>query len=236
MRLGELARGVVAAAELKVPTLSVLATIVVERLCDTAALLTLFTLSAFLLPEVISVQVRNGSLLAAVAVAAGLVVITLGGGWFKTSSWFKRLERFPAAAKFVGELIDGSQGLRSFRVAAGVVLLSFSLWLCDATLFWITARAMGFSPDLSYLYSVVTLASAAAASALPAVPGAFGNFEAAVKQILVHFGYAKPLAVSFAAFVHLVTYIVFTVLGLAFFYRLGYTFSGLRETLRRRES
>ena len=67
------------------------------------------------------------------------------------------------------------------------------------------------------------------------MPGAFGNFEAAVKLMMIQFGYSSTLSLNFATCVHLASYIVMTVLGLGFFFRLGHTFSGLTRMLDKKE-
>ena len=101
-------------------------------------------------------------------------------------------------------------------------------------LFWTAARALGVEPALGFFASVAVVACAAGASALPAMPGAFGNFEAFVKYVLIKFGYAKPLAVGYAALVHLTMYSVVTALGLVYLYRMGHTFASLRKALENR--
>lgn len=236
LRVGEFARALVGARELDVPAASVFATIVVERLCDTAALLGIFSACALARPDLVGSTLRFWALAATFGCVFGLAAIALGGERLRRAPLFTRIEAFPKAARLAEELIRGSRGMRSGAAAAAVAALSVALWLCDAGLYWAAARAMVFSPSLGYAQSVVVLATAGAASALPAVPGAFGNFEASVKVLLEHFGYAKELGLSYAAFVHLIMYAVVTSLGIVFFYRLGHTFAGLKGALLRGKS
>jgi uncharacterized protein (TIRG00374 family) len=235
MRLGEVARAFITGRELNVPLMTVLATIVVERLCDMGALLLMLAVAAVLLPGAVHPQILFWSAVGALGIFAGLFVVTIGGERFKQSKLFAGLSRWPRLQRLAGDLITGTEGLRTWSTGGQVIGLSFVLWLADSGLYWAVARSMGFSPEMGYGQAVVTLSSAAAASALPAVPGAWGNFEAAVKQVLMHFGYGKALSLSYAAFVHMIMYVVVTALGLLFFYRLGHTLSGLREALEKRK-
>ncbi|MFH1724550.1 MAG: lysylphosphatidylglycerol synthase transmembrane domain-containing protein [Elusimicrobiota bacterium] len=231
LRLGELARGIVAARELKISTVSVLATIFVERMCDTAALTALFVVGSLALPELVDARVRMWALVLAAVLVAVLAVLAAAGDWLLGSRWGRRLETRPRLRRVFADLVAGTRALRSWKAAAPVAGLSLGLWICDGTAFWVVARAMDFDPALSFPRSITTLAAAAAGTALPAVPGAFGNFEAAIKLILMHFGYGRALALSYATFLHLVMFAVMTTLGIVFFYRLGHTFSSLRRSL-----
>lgn len=233
MRLGELARGVVAAQELKVPLVAVLSTIVVERVCDTAALLALFSGAAALMPEHVDPRLRLWGAAGAAGLAAGLALTAFLGPRLERLLDAPALKRRPRAAAFLRDLLAGARGLRSWPAAAEIACWSLALWLVNGVLFWTAGRVLGLSPSLGGLEAMLAVSSAAAASALPAVPGAFGNFEAAVRALLEHLGYAKGAALTFAAFTHLVVYAVVTSLGIAFLYRLGHTVSTLRGLLRR---
>lgn len=232
LRIGEFARAYFAGKVLGIGVWSALSTILVERLCDLAALLLLFYVSSAGLGSAISPALRHGALLA----AAGVVVLLFGVSLAEHAlerfeAWRSLPARHPKVHRLVQELILGSKALRSPGRAAGVAALSFALWLCDALIYWSGAQALGFDPAVSYPRAVSVLAVAAGACALPALPGAFGNFEAGVKAILGHYGYAAGLALSYATFLHLVMYAIVTTLGVVFLYKLGYSLSGLGRRL-----
>ena len=232
LRLGEFARGYFAGKVLGIPVWSALSTILVERLCDTTALLILFGVSSIWLGEVISPALRHGVFLGAGAVAAVLFgVTTIEHALERFDAWRRLEARHPRVHRLIEELILGTRALRSPGRAAAVAALSFALWLCDALLFWATARALDFDRSLGYLHSVAVLTAAAGACAIPAVPGAFGNFEAGVKAILGHFGYGANLSIGYAALIHLVMYAVVTSLGIVFLHRFGYSLAGLGRAL-----
>ncbi|MBI5245516.1 MAG: flippase-like domain-containing protein [Elusimicrobia bacterium] len=232
LRLGEFARGYFTGIALDIPVWSALSTILVERLCDATALLILFGVGSAWLSDVISQALRRSVLLAvacAVFVLFGVTTIEHALDHFEV--WRRLQTRHPRLHRLIEELILGTRALRSPGRAAAVAGLSFTLWLCDACLYWATAQALGFDPALSYLRSVAVLTAAAGACALPAMPGAFGNFEAGVKALLVHFGYSAESSIGYAALIHLVMYAVVTSLGILFLHRFGYSLAGLGRKL-----
>ena len=121
-------------------------------------------------------------------------------------------------------------------MAVPAAALSLSLWLIDAGIYWFTSRAMGLEPGLSYGRSVVVLSTAAAASAIPAAPGAFGIFEQFVETLLVAWKVPAPVALAYAGIVHLVMYLIVTLLGIIFLYQLGHSFGSLGRAVRRKPS
>lgn len=230
MRLGELARAVLGGIELETHAFSVLATILIERLCDAAALFALFAV----VPGVLGVPVeRSWGATAAVLAAAGVAAIAaaaLSERWLVELSR-QRLARWPRAAHLASDLAAGAGGLRSPGAWWRVAGLSLGLWLLDAGMFWSSARALDLEPELGFGRAVVLVTGAAASTSLPAAPGAFGNFEAAVKWLLVRFGTEPGAAFAYAAFTHLVMYTVVTGLGIVFLYRLGHTMEGLKRAV-----
>jgi glycosyltransferase 2 family protein len=235
LRVGELARAYVAGKELSLSTTSVLGTILVERLCDTVALLTLFSISAFYVPGIIPSQVRFSVIALAGGLFLALVLLAMLDRHIQLGKpWLRALKAYPRVHLLAEELLVGGRALRGAWDASRIAFLSLMLWLSDSLLFWFTARTLGFDPSLGFFQSVTVVAFAAGASSLPAMPGAFGNFEAFVKYILRRFGYEPGLAIGYAALVHLTMYIIVTGLGLICLYRLGHTFSGLRKALERK--
>ncbi len=235
-RLGEFTRAYLTGVELRISGVYALATIFVERALDMIALLTLFVTAAGFYPETVPPTLRAGAFAAVIGLSIGLIGV----------SWLDRaLERGGAA--WVGRLPEkargllekaalGSRALRSPLVLIASLALSLSLWLVDAGVYCLAAKAMGLSQYIGYGRGVVILSTAAAASAVPAAPGAFGTYEQFVKTLLVSWQVPEPAALAYAGIVHLLFYLVTTLLGLAFLYRLGHTFGSLtraaQENLR----
>ena len=235
MRLGEVARGVLGSRELELPAATVLASVVVERALDVAALLSIFILSAFLSPTLVSSRVRlaavavlSGALAALAALVAAESQLQPGG------AWEKRLRPWPRVHELIAHLALGAQALRRPAVAFRIVLLSLGLWLVDALVYWAAAFALGLESAINYQRSILILSWGGAGSALPAAPGAIGTFEAMVKSIVQDMGASAEQALGFAVFSHMVSYLGVTVLGMIFLYRVGLSLSHVRKALERK--
>jgi uncharacterized membrane protein YbhN (UPF0104 family) len=163
-----------------------------------------------------------------------LLGLAIAGEYFRSHEhWARILESKPRLRYVLEELILGTKVLRSWDVSLKVAGMSIGLWLCDAGLYWVAGYAVGLDPNLGYGDSVIVLATAAASSILPMVPGAWGGFEAAVQAVLIHKGYDASIALGYGAIVHLIMYLVVTGLGIVFFYSLGHTLSSLKRFLER---
>lgn len=232
LRIGELARAYLGGKRLGVPGLSVLSTILVERLCDAAALFALFSAASLLIPEAVPRPLRWAAPAAVAALLGVLGGVTSLERLLAAWGPWKRFEAsHPRVHRLLRELVTGTGALRSPARAAAVAALSLLLWVCDATIFWAAGRSLGLE-GLGYLKSVAVMTTAAAASALPALPGAFGNFEAGVKAVLVHFGYAPEAAIGYATLAHLSMYVVVTSMGLFFLHRLGHGLGSLGREMK----
>lgn len=236
MRLGELARAWLGARELSLPVATVLASVAVERALDVAALLSLFAVAAAGAPDLVNPRVRQlgllalcGALAALIALAAAEAPLSPGG------AWETRLRRWPRLHDLIVQLAAGAAVLRSAPAAAQAAALSLALWGVDALVYWAGARALGLGGALDYGRSVLVLATAGAGSALPAAPGSFGTFEAAVTRILASFGVEANAAFGYAVFVHMVMYLFITILGLAFLYTIGLSLGELHAALQKKE-
>ncbi|MBI5201395.1 MAG: flippase-like domain-containing protein [Elusimicrobia bacterium] len=228
-RLGEFIRGYLASVELSIPGVYAMATIFVERALDMIALLTLFVTAASFYPETVDPRVRTGALVAVIGLSVGLVVVTLLDRELEAgrAAWVGKLpERF---RDLVQKAALGSRALRSPLVMLATAALSLSLWLVDSAIYFLAAKGMGLSEYIGYGRSVVILSTAAAASAVPAAPGAFGTYEQFVKALLVTWHVPEAAALAYAGIVHLLFYLVSTLLGLVFLYKLGHTFGSLSK-------
>lgn len=232
LRVGELARAFLAARELSLSTATTLASVAVERALDVAALLTLFSVAAAGAPQLVPLPLRRAGL-AALGGALGAIVVLAAaerplspGG-----AWERRLRPWPKVHALITQLAAGAAVLRSATAASQAAALSLALWGADALMYWAGARALGLGSLMGYGRSVLTLSWAGASAALPAAPGAFGAFEAAVQAILVKFGAGAAQAFAYAVFEHMTMYLAVTVLGLIFLYRVGLSLGELQGAL-----
>jgi len=232
-RLGELLRAVLASRELGVPWETALASVVVERALDVAALLSLFVFASTWLPDLVPLPVRNGGIVVLAGVLAALAFLTMAERTLEPGGLVEsRLRSWPKAHELVAHLALGAAVLRRPPALLQVVGLSLGLWAVDAMVFWIGAYALGLQEFIDYPRAILVLSWGGAGSALPAVPGALGTFEAMIKSIVTTLGASPDQAFAYAVFLHMCSYILVTTVGLIFLYRIGLSLSGIKESLR----
>src|SRR3989339_139763 len=89
-RLGEVLRGVLAARQLGIPVATSLASVVVERALDVAALLGLFCGAAWLAPDIVPAPIRHAGALLLGAVIAALIFLVLAERTLEDGAWLER--------------------------------------------------------------------------------------------------------------------------------------------------
>ena len=235
LRLGELVRGVLAARRLKMSAFAALASVVVERALDVAALLTIFLIASgvergFAPPRLrLAAEILLGGAIGALAVLAFAETALAENGFLE-----RALRRWPKVHSLVEQLSLGAAVLRDPAAALQAAAWSLALWSVDAGLYWVGARALGLGSIMNYPRAVLTLSWAGASSALPAAPGAIGTFEAIVKSIVVQFGATPDQAFAYALVTHMVMYLLVTVTGLILLYRIGLSLTELRSEVEKR--
>ncbi len=235
-RLGELGRTYLGAQELEVPFVTVLATIVVERVLDGLSLLALFIfLGDWGEGQSWALGLRRTAEIGLVLGTAGLFAVV---GLEDLSEKWPRLggliARRPRLAHFIEQIKVGTRSLRSWRSAWGVFGLGLALWIFDAALMFTAGRAFGIDA-LTFRRSCTLLMVSAAAVAVPGVPGYFGAYEYAVSLALGRWGVPRSIAVPHAGLVHLTSYLITTLLGIVFLYREGHSLGSLHRALGEKE-
>lgn len=229
LRLGEVARGLLAGRRLGIPALAALASVVVERALDVAALLAIFLLACAAVPGFVPPAVRAGAAALLAAAVAGLAVLAAAERALEEGGWAERaLRRVPRVHDLVSQLALGAAVLRRPAAALQAALLSLLLWSADAVLFWCGARALGLGALVDYPRAVLVLSWAGAGAALPAAPGALGAFEAVVADVMGRFGASPEQAFAYALVCHMVMYLLVTTAGLALLYRVGLSLAELK--------
>ncbi len=217
-RLGEFARTALAGRRLQLPFMSVFSTVIVERYLDVASLATLFSSAAWLLPGFLPEAARRAALWLPVGLWGGLAAFVLLRSAFGPGGAISgRLSSWPKVQAAVVELSAGALAMRG-RLAAGIIACGFLLWSSDAVIYWVSARALGLDM-IDFPRAVLVLSWAGAGAALPAVPGAFGTFEAMVKNIAMRCGASPTQAFGYAFVTHMAGYLMVTALGLFFLFK-----------------
>ena len=239
-RAGEVARAWILSRGAPVRMSSALASIVMERVFDTFAIIGLmsFALVSDTLPADVLVGGMPVRRLAATvgAVFAALLLVMLLVAW-RPGPWLAALdgigrrllpERFAAKLADVGRgLVDGLSVLRAPGRLPGVAAWSLVLWLVNAAAFWLGFRALHL--DLPFEAALLMQGLIAFGIAIPSSPGFFGVFEAVAIVALGFYGVDKDHAVSYAIVYHITTFIPITLLGLQALAQSQARLSDLRE-------
>lgn len=129
--------------------------------------------------------------------------------------------------------LSGLSVLRAPGRFASVLGWTIAHWLLNAFAFWVAFQAVGI--DAPYSAALVLQGIIAIGVAVPSSPGFFGVFEAFAVVGLGLYGIPATLATSWAIAFHIVTFIPITLIGLFYFFRLGFHFRDLREAPERME-
>lgn len=238
LRIGEVARVYLAArVEKPVPMPRTASTIIVERLLDLLSVVVMLFLSLTVAPVI--PELRAAGLSAAAMAIFGFVVLVIMSGRRSTVhrltgaaiSRVVFLERFPVE-KWLDQFLDGLLPLTQ-PAALGRVML----WNCLSWGFSIAAgyiMMFAFFEDASLAATLLYIASASFAIALPAVPGNVGTYEASILLALTAMGYDQSsVSLAFAVMVHAVNMFVHIVTGGVGFIQEGISLGQLTRGVQR---
>ena len=223
LRLGEVVRAVFASEELDLPLLTVLASILIERLLDAFTIVGLFLVLSSPHAGMVWVQrMRHGLTPLFAALATAFVTAYFIEALLERSAWLDaQLKRHPAVHRLFEQLMLGFKPLKSPWVAAQILVTGLLLWVADINNYWMGAQAIDLGVPLPFTYAVVCLASAGFSTVVPTVPGYIGAFELVVSESVKPLGAAPEKAFGYAVVVHMVAYLFTTALGMYFLYRDG---------------
>lgn len=222
LRLGELARASFAAREFKVPLLTVFSTILVERLLDVIVLFLMFAAAAGFGGLSGGFLEYRKFLWTLVAVLVCGIAALIFADEITSHSWFSGLfARFPRLRSLFEKVALGVRGFHSPKSGAAILGLAALQWLTNALNLWLLALAFGLGSVVTFFRSIALLFSAAVAASIPAAPGFFGNFELMLTKVMKGWGVEETLGFAYASFAHVAGYVVVTLLGVFFIYRMG---------------
>ena len=231
-RAGELARAyALSTEEPKVGFAAAFASIAVDRVFD--AVVILFLLFLAMLDPAFPTGTRIANQPVANWAGGGIIAVAV------LLAVLYALVLFPARVLTVYELIvrrlapkleargrdallafaGGLSVLRAPRRFASVLFWTVLHWLCNALAFWLGFKAVGIVAPFSAALFVQGII--AIGVAIPSAPGFFGVFEAIAKESLAVYGVGPDLAVAWAIGFHILSFIPITLIGAAYFARLG---------------
>jgi hypothetical protein len=232
-RLGELARPYLITKKSRIGMTAALGTILVERVCDSVAILAIFGVVVLFIPFLPPWLIRSAllvSLLTFVFLAVMIGMLMKREAALKALAPFcRRLpERF--AGKIDGlmhQLIDGFGIFNDLRLLFGVFLLSVAIWTINAAAIYVLFQAFAF--DLPFTAAVVTMIILLIGIMIPTAPGFIGNWHYACILGLTLFGIAKPEALTFAIVYHFLSIGIVILLGVLFLPSNKFSIADMRK-------
>ncbi len=221
-RLGDVARAFLAGRSFGVSRLSVLGTVVVERLLDGVFILALVA--------VLGLNVVGGGSLA--TTAAWLVLIAAIGatGLVVVIALVRRAGEGVARDR-IRSLLDrvlmGAAALRSRSTSALVVVLTVAAFAAAVAMFALIADAAGV--ELSILQCVLAMGGLALSTSIPAAPGSIGTYEFVGLTILTTLGLNPEVSLAIVVLVHLVATLPVALAGLIAAWQLHFRVSDIAQ-------
>jgi uncharacterized protein (TIRG00374 family) len=221
-----------------------LVTLGVERICDLAALVGIFSLNLiwFTAPagrEGEYAYVRFAGMLMLACVLSGIAFLFIfhkfaGPIVTRTERSLDGIRFLPLRLKhvIVSVLKQLAKSLNIFRSIKEVLLVVFwtlSLWLSIAVPTWLVINAFGL--NFTFIQSLFVMGWAAIGSVVPTPGGAAGAFHAATMGGLIFLGVNQDQAAAVAIIMHLVYFAPAVFFGAYYFLRGDLSISGLREAL-----
>ena len=230
-RAGELIRPWMLSRETNVSASAAFATVIVERLFDLVAVLTLFCVWRLLPVPEGAVEIEGVTAAAILAAALGAMALAvtflLAGHAERVGTFATMLARvLPARAAtaivtFVQKFARGLAVMRRPGPIVAALALSLALWTSIGVSTWVTSRAFGitFPFPASFLISMFLVVGVAVPT-----PGGIGGFHAAYSFAVTRlFGATQEQAVACAIVLHAVSFVPVTLVGLVIMANAGLT-------------
>ena len=227
LRLGEIIRGVLCARKLEISLITVFSTILVERIMD---IVTLFIL--------VVLAVRFDGYLGATdlnlyfwLILFVLSVIVLSLVFIERIILSDKLAgiftKFPRFADILKRVALGTKSFQDLKKTLAIIFCGFAQWSVNVFIFYFVAKIFNINEVIGIFKSIKLVFTTAVAVSVPGMPGYFGNLEFSISKVMSLWGIAEEVGFAYAAYLHLSMYIVVTVLGVFFIYRMGYSLGDL---------
>jgi uncharacterized protein (TIRG00374 family) len=242
-RAGEIIRPAVLSLRERIKPTATFATILIERLFDTTAVVSLFAanLLFFKLPPDQSNTnaldaIRSVGLALLISVAVGIALLVLLRlkaaaaieGLKRRGDWLPKKLSYPLL-NFISHLADGLSVLLNLRALAVTIFFTACVWALVSAATWLTLFAFGLNFPISH--TIFVLGFGLVGSVAPTPGGSAGAFHAAAAKGLEFLGLDPNLAASIAIVYHLIAFGPPFVIGLFYLIRDDISLGQLREMI-----
>lgn len=226
-RAGELIRSVLISRRSKLTTAYVLTTALSERLMDAIALVlagSVVLLGVHPKPAWMSGVARSMAFFAALGALTVTIAPHAGHRFTRLLSRLKLPDGVRVKILSLSEqVLLGMRAFHHWGRFIGFVLLTTTIWSCDACSMMISARALDL--HIAFPLALLLLTALGLGSALPSTPGYVGIYQFVAVSVLTPFGIPKNSALAYILLIQALGYVVVVLLGLP-------SLSLLRETKR----
>lgn len=228
-KLGDVIRSFLMSRSQKIPFVRSLGSVVVAKLLEFAALVTIASIS-LLGPVGDALDQFVGALRGAAIGCLGLVlaVVMLAHFADPLASWLHRKHHLPKAQTFLREVALGLGTARSFRGMAIALLFSFPAVLANALAYGTGLNGMGLEGGI--LAGAVILGAIALGQSTPGIPVGMGVYYFVTSWMARKLGASPEEAAAYATLTHLATVFTQVSVGAVSLWRRRL---GWRELLRR---
>jgi uncharacterized protein (TIRG00374 family) len=206
-RLGELIRCHVLGDRTGVSRSTILGTVVVERIVDTAVVVAIaaFAIVVLSVRGVVAAAIGVGVAITAVLVIGVLLAMVAHRLPFAERA-AARLAQRPELRRILTRLREGLAVAGRPQTMLQSIGLSVAGWSCSVLGFAAAAQAVGIEPTIGQ--AALLAAGTNLATAIPAGPGYIGTFELAAVTIATSVGLPEGPALAFALIVHAATLLI----------------------------
>jgi glycosyltransferase 2 family protein len=237
-RAGEIIRPAVLSLRERIKPTATFATILIERLFDTTAVVSLFAINLLffeLPPDQANANalggIRSIGLTLLIGVASGIFILALLRlkaptiiGWMERHGGRLPKKLYSPLLNFIRHLADGLSVLLNLRALATTIFFTACVWGLVAAATWLTLFAFGINFSISHV--IFILGFGLVGSIVPTPGGSAGAFHAAAAKGMEFLGLDPNLAASIAIVYHLIAFGPPFLIGL---YYLAHDDIGLRQ-------
>lgn len=232
-RLGEILRPYLIARVEPVSMAAGLATVVIERLLDLAAIMLLFGVFLATTPVTVGAEVKTAGVLASVVAVLSLGALVFFAGhpetlkrWAEAATGRLPVRMRGAASHFAHKLVDGLRVMRDPRALVRAAFWSLLLWLSIAVTIWSSALALNLTLRFADTFLILMYLVVGVAVPVPSGVGSY-HFMYQLAATTV-FGIDRDTAAAAAILTHAISFLPISVLGLAYLAQDGWTLARLR--------
>ena len=218
-RLGELLKAFSVAKNTRMNTMQAFGTVIIERLLDIIAVVTIFIILIPWFPfndDYLKYGALGFTSIAIILVAILYIILH-----FDLTEKLKNFKWFSSGAgAIIYEMITRlSQGLKTLNKSEGlgkIFIMTVVLWGMYYVETIILVRACNLNLDLIEIGILVVLGSIA--FGIPALPGSAGTYDAGVKySLVIAFNILSAQALNYAVVSHFVAYFPLLIIGFIYF-------------------